>query len=190
MSQTKSVTALFRRFPVATFCAVFWVALMAGLLLRAGLLTDARALLTEKEVAAQRSEASVRNGAGLPRHLEALKSGLAKLEAKLIRPDNVGPNQQYFYEHESAASVKISILRALGLPKMKGKAPLFLPFAYNVVVEGRFPQVVDFLRALECGEHHYRLVSLTLQRSSIDQSAAAKVDNVVLNINLELLASS
>ncbi|MBK8477955.1 MAG: hypothetical protein IPL39_17120 [Opitutaceae bacterium] len=164
--------------------------LLAGLLLRIGLLDEARALLAEKEIAGNRSETIVRNGSGLARQLEALKSAMEKLEAKLIRSDNVGKNQQYFYEHETAAGVKISVLRAQGLPKTKGKVlPLFPPVAYNVVVEGAFPQLVTFLSGLEQGEHHYRLVSFTLQRAGVEQPGA-KGGKVILNINLELLASS
>ena len=201
MAQPKSGTALYRRYPLATIFGALWVALLAGLFLRFGALDEARASLARQEAEGKRIEKNVLNGTGLDKHLSALTVGLAKLEAKLIRPDDVGTNQQYFYELVSATGVSLENLRPLGVTQAQGKAPAatkgkapvagFQPFGYAVVVEGSFAQVLAFVRALETGARHYRLVDYGLQRKTQDSGAGASPEGkVVLNLNLELLASS
>ena len=189
ISQQSSVAGVFRRYPVASACVVLWGALLIGLFFRFGALDEGRALLEQKETEGKRIERNVLNGAGLDKQVAALKASLERLESKLIKPDDVGPNQQYFYELEGATGVKLSTLRSTGVPKSKGTSALFRPVGYNVVVEGRFPQVLAFVQALEIGGRHYRLVDYTIQRTGLELVPEGKVGNVVLNLNLELLAS-
>jgi hypothetical protein len=201
MAQLKSGTALYRRFPLATIFVVLWVALLAGLFFRFGALDEARASLAQQEAEGKRIEKNVLNGTGLDKQVAALTAGLSKLEAKLIRPDDVGTNQQYFYELVSATGVRLANLRPLGVAQgmaqgvaqAKSKAPAanYLPFGYGVVVDGSFAQVLAFVRALETGARHYRLVDYGLQRQTQDPGAGtSNGGKVVLNLNLELLASS
>ncbi len=189
MASTFSVSGFCRRFPLATFCAAVWLILLAVVGYRFGLLAESQALLAEKEAEGKRLERNVANAVGLDRQTVALKSGLAALEARVIRIDNVGPNQQYFYDLEAASGVKVTILRQVAGTKSKVKSVLFRPAGYNVVAEGRYDQVMDFVRALETGTRHYRLADYTLQRGSQDSSADGTGGRVVLNLNLELLAS-
>ena len=194
MAQPNSVTVLVRRFPLATICAALWILLLVGLFLRFGGLDVAKAELSRQEAEGTRIEKNVLNGTNLDKHVAALAAGLSKLEAQLIRPDDVGTNQQYFYELVSATGVKLSNLRPVGIAQAKGKvkaaSTTYQPFGYKVVVEGGFAQIVVFLQAIESGARHYRLVDYTVQRLAVDQAAEAKGNKVVLNLNLELLASS
>lgn len=190
MSRPQSVKGPFKRYPFASICVAIFVVLLVGLFFRNGTLSEAKAALAEKESAGERSEKNVRNGAGLGKQLEILQSSMAKLEAKLIRVGDVGPNQQYFYELETAAGVKLSVLRTLGAVKTKRKGAVYQPVGYNVVVEGRFPQVLDFLHGLERGGRNYRFVDLKLNRIGQEQPTGEKGASVVLTLNLELLASS
>lgn len=193
MEPLKSGPALYRRFPLATIFVVLWVALLAGLFFRFGALDEARASLAQREAEGKRIEKNVLNGTGLDKQVAALTAGLSKLEAKLIRPDDVGTNQQYFYELVSASGVSLASLRPMGVGQAKSKAPAanYLPFSYGVEVEGSFAQVLAFVRALETGARHYRLVDYGLQRQSQDPGAGtSNGGKVVLNLNLELLASS
>jgi hypothetical protein len=201
MAQKKFDVALYRRYPLATIFGALWVALLAGLFLRFGALDEARASLARQEAEGKRIEKNVLNGTGLDKQVTALTAGLAKLEAQLIRPDDVGTNQQYFYELVSATGVSLENLRPLGVPQTQGKTPAaakgsgpaagYLPFGYAVVVEGSFAQVLAFVRALEIGTRHYRLVDYGLQRKTQEPGAGpSSGGRVVLNLNLELLASS
>ena len=194
MARPKSVSALVRRFPLATGCAVLWVLLLVGLFIRFGALGEAKAEFTRQETEGTRIKRDVLHGTNLDKHVAALAAGLSKLEAQLIRPDDVGTNQQYFYQLESATGVKLSVLRPQGVskskPKDKALSNSYHPFAYNLVVEGEFHRIRAFLQALETGVRHYRLVDYTVQRAAEDQSDPTKAGRVVLNLNLELLASS
>lgn len=190
MSQPQSIVGHIRRFPLATIGVVLLLGLLVGLFLRWDDLGEAKTILAEKQAISKRNDLNVRNGVGLAKHLEALKSGVTALESKLIRVDDIGTNQQYFYAQEVAAGVKLSVLRVVGVSRGQEKGALYQRVAYNVVVEGRFPQILAFLQGLELGEKHYRMVSFTLQRGGSGQVSGGAAPSVTLNLNLELLASS
>jgi hypothetical protein len=190
MANQSSVTGFFRRYPLATISSGVWLVLLAIVGYRFGELGAAKELLSQKEAEGLRLEANARNAAGLDQQLELLNTRLRKLESKLIRTVDVGPNQQYFYDLEAVTGVKLSILRLAGAAKTKGTGGVFKSVGYNVGVEGRFPQVVAFLEALERGAHHYRLGDFALQRDSQAQAGGAAGGRVFINLNLELLASS
>lgn len=194
MASFQAVSGVSRRFPLATICVALSVALLIGLFFRSDALGEANSSLTQQEAEGKRIEKNLLNGASLERDMASLSAGLAKLEAKLIRSDDVGTNQQYFYELVSITGVKLSVLRPLGLArtKIKGKAPTsnYQPFGYSVVVEGSFAQTLAFLQTLEAGGRHFRLVDYSMQRGAQGQDPGAKSGSVVLNLNLELLASS
>ena len=190
MATQPSVNGLFQRYPLATISVGVWVLLMAVVGYRFGALGEAKELLAQKEVEGKRIETNVRNAAGLDKQLETLNAGLLKLESKLIRTVDVGPNQQYFYDLESSTGVKISVLRLSGTAKARGAGGVFKPVGYTVGVEGRFSQVVAFLQVLERGAHHYRLVDFVVQRAGQEQPGETIGGRVFMNLNLELLASS
>jgi hypothetical protein len=194
MASFHAVSGVARRYPLATICVALSGSLLIGLFFRFDALGEASASLTQQEAEGKRIEKNLLNAASLERDMASLAAGLAKLEAKLIRADDVGTNQQYFYELVSTTGVKLSVLRPQGLAKskIKGKvsATNYQPFGYNVVVEGSFSQAVAFLQTLEAGGRHFRLVDYTMQRATQGQDTGANIGNVVLNLNLELLASS
>jgi len=190
MATQPTVPGFFRRYPLATISAGVWVVLLALVGYRFGALGEAKELLAQKETEGTRLEANVRNAAGLDKQVDLLNAALLKLESKLIRTVDVGPNQQYFYDLEAVTGVKISILRLAGATKAKTTGGVFKPVGYNVGVEGRYPQVVAFLQALERGAHHYRLGDFAVQRDSQAQADETAGGRVFINLNLELLASS
>ena len=184
-----SLPPIFRRYPIASSCGALWLLLLAALFVRSGTLDDAKVALGEKETEGNRIEKNVQNGVGMDKQLEALSAGLSKLEARLINAGDVGPNKQYFYDLEATSGVKISALRSSGAAKSKVAGSAYRAIGYEVMVEGRFAQVTAFLQALEAGVHHCRLVNFNVQRTG-QESTGGKGGNVVLNLNLELLASS
>jgi hypothetical protein len=188
-----SLPPLLQRFPIASGCVGLGLLLLVGLYVRSSTLDEAKAALGEKDAECVKIEKNVQNAVGIDKQVETLSAGLAKLEAKLIRAGDVGPNKQYFYDFEATSGVKLTP-RPLekSSSKIKGavKSSAFQPSGYNLVVEGRFPQIIAFLEALERGTHHYRLVDFAVQRPGQEQSTEGSAAKVVLNINLELLASS
>lgn len=188
MTTIQSVGKALRRRPFATACCAIACVLLLVLALRFSAVDTARAELARVESEGGQIEKNVRNAANIEDHLSHVKEGVAKFDARLITVDDVSGNQEYFYRLESVTGVRLSILRPLGVPKSLDKNASYRPAGFNVVVEGDYAQVISFLRALEKGTHPYRVTDFTLQRASQQQETSAIVP-IVLNLNLELLAS-
>ena len=193
MSKAPTKTNLLRRYPLALACAGLALVLAAVYFLRSGTLADERTKLEQLESDGKTIERNVRNSAALEEHLATLKAGLAGLESKLTRVDDVSANQEYFYGLESASGVRMSVLRPLGAPKTVAAGQNYQPAGFSVVVEGEYPQLIAFLHALETGSRLYRLVDFNVQRASAavvaEASASGPAQKEVLTINLQLLAA-
>jgi hypothetical protein len=188
MTTIQSVGKVLRRRPFATACCAIACLLLLGVVFRFGAIDTARTELARVEAEGGQIEKNVRNAANIEEHLSQVKKGVVEFEARLITVDDVSGNQEYFYRLESATGVRLSNPRPLGVPKSLDKNASYRPAGFNVVVEGDYAQVITFLRALEKGTHPYRVTDFTLQRASQQQESSAIVP-IVLNLNLELLAS-
>lgn len=193
MSKAPTKANLLRRYPLALACAGLALVMVAVYFLRNGTLAEERTKLEQLEADGKKIERNVRNSAALEEHLAALKAGVAGLEEKLTRIDDVSGNQEYFYGLEAASGVRMSVLRPLGAPKGAAAGQNYQPASFSVVVEGDYPQLIAFLHALETGSRLYRLVDFNVQRASAavvaEASASGPAQKEVLTINLQLLAA-
>ena len=192
MSKAPTKANLLRRYPLALACGGLALVLAAVYFLRSGTLGEERTKLEQLETDGKKIERNVRNSAALEEHLAALKAGVAGLEEKLTRLDDVSGNQEYFYGLESASGVRMSVLRPLGAPKTAAAGQNYQPAGFSVVVEGEYAQLIAFLHALETGSRLYRLVDFSVQRASagvVVEDAAGSAQKEALTINLQLLAA-
>jgi Tfp pilus assembly protein PilO len=187
MSKEQPSPNFLRRYPLALASVGVAFVLIAVVLVRGSGLTEARDQLELKQTEAQKAERNQRNAAGIEQHLDALNANVARLESMLVGVDDVSGNQGYFYRLESSTGVRVSVLRPTGVVKDYARGGVYQAAGFSVVVQGSYPQVVAFLRALENGGRLYRLIDFTLQRSS-EQKASASTPEVALNLNLLLLA--
>ncbi len=193
MSKAQSAAVLLlQRYPLACVCTAISICLVAGIVFRAGALSEAQATALDQEAEGKRIGRNIRNASGLEDQLKAIHDGVARLESMLIKVDDVSGNQEFFYRLESAAGVSVIILRPAAALKNPTQGSFYQAAGFNVVVEGGYSQVIAFLRALERGPKLHQLTDFTLQRSSTEKSeagAASAAPKVVLNLNLQLLAS-
>lgn len=188
MSKEQPAQNVFRRYPTAMACAAVALVLLGGVCIRFSALGEARAELEQNETEDQKTERNLVNSVSLEQHVEEVEHEVSRIESMLIGIDDVSGNQGYFYRMESSTGVRVSVLRPSGPAKDTPKGAAYQPAGFNVVVQGRLPHVVAFLRAMENGERLYRLVDFSLQRAS-DQSAVGPGHaEVALNLNLQLLA--
>lgn len=188
MTKNQTAGSLLRNYPFAAVCAGVVIFLSIALVFRWGAMDGARSELDRQESEGSQIEKNVANAVGLEEHLGLVKDGVSKLESKLITVDDVSGNQEYFYRLEATSGVRLSILRPLGVAKTVQANATYRPAGFNVVVEGEYTQIIAFLRAVETGAHLYRLVDFSLQRAS-QQAESSSSTPVVLNVNLQLLAS-
>jgi hypothetical protein len=181
------LVALCKKHPISSGCAALSLLLAAAAYLRQDEVPGAEAELSLKSADGDRVAINNKNAAQLREQSEALSAAQREIEARLVRPRNLGTNTQYFYKIEAETGVKILDLRQTSgtnsgnTAKVAAKAS-YLPVGFSVSVQGNLNQVLDFLRQLEGGMHYARVLS-----ASFSGNAATRNATLTLGLNLELL---
>lgn len=115
--------------------------------------------------------------------LAELRTLVEGVEQRLIRPSELALNLQYFYRLESDTGTLLVDLRPGNLPaRATGpNAPAYIQVPFTVGVQGRFEQLVLFLRKLERGPHFIRVTSINLAPV---QPANPEVLNMTLTLQI------
>lgn len=182
------------RHAFATICCTLTIALGVAYFARMDLLDQARTETELRQKEAENIKRNLRYAAGLKEQLADLKVLLAIVDARLVRPEDLASNLQYFYRLESETGVKILLLRQL--TGTTGTAPTpsssktgYRPVPYSVIVESSFPQVMAFLTKLERGPHFNRSLTFTAQRGATSSPEGIQSGTVVVNLSVELLGT-
>lgn len=165
-----------KRNPIPVGAGLLSLALAATIFLRSDLVPEANATLDAKSTEARRYDLNLTNSTQLKEHYEAMAGATKEIESRLIRPSQLGINQQYFYRLESEYGVKLSELRQDSRTQSQGS---FIAVPFALTVQGDFPAVVGFVQGLENGAHYCRVLSASC--------TADRTGPVTLVLNLELL---
>jgi Tfp pilus assembly protein PilO len=188
-NKTEKKGNLLRQYPFASACAGVGLLLAVGLGVRFGALSDVQAELDRVSTEGKRVESNVRNSTDLEEQVQTIKADVARIEALLRKVDDVSSNQEFFYRLESSTGVRLTVLRPLGAAKADANTVAYQRAGFNIVAEGSYVQLVGFLRALENSPSLFRLTDFSMQRSSASAASVDAGSTLVLNLNLQLLAS-
>jgi hypothetical protein len=177
--------------PVAVVCALLCVGLAVAIYFRKDALSEANDILAQKKAEGEHLSDNVTNASKLDEQFEAMTRATQAIEARLVHADQskLATNKQYFYKIEEETQTKLTGLNQSGVAtstKNAGKTN-YAGVAYNISVEGTYPQLLDFLRRVENGEHFSRVLSLTLTHSGDSESTPDSAGSLSLSLNLELL---
>lgn len=119
--------------------------------------------------------------------LAELQSIIADIDKRLIRPSELALNLQYFYQLEAETGTLLVDLRPLNLPPVVTgpNAPAYIHVPFSVGVQGRFEQLVKFLRMLERGPHFVRITGVNLAPTH-----AINAEVLTMMLTLQLLGKS
>jgi hypothetical protein len=176
--------------PVALGCALLCAALAVAIYLGRDALAKATDDLAQKKSEGEHFRENVTNAGKLDEQFESITRATQAIEARLVHADQLAINLQYFYKLESETQTKLTDLRQTGVTtstKNTGKTN-YVGVAYSIGVQGTYPQLLDFMRRVENGEHFSRVLGLTLSRAGGGETATPGNTGVLsLNLNLELL---
>lgn len=181
-----------KRHAFAAVCCALAIAMAVTYFIRVDLLEQARAETELLQKEAENMKRNLRNATGLKEHLADLNVLLSVVDARLVRPEDLASNLQYFYRLESETGAKILLLRQLtgtGAEAAATTKVLYRPIPYSLIVEGSFPQVMAFLTRLERGAHFNRTRVFTAQRGAVDSGQGIRSGTVVVNLNIELMGT-
>ena len=192
MPALRQLLRFLKRHAFAAVCCVLTIGTVAAYFARMDLLDQARTEAGQLQKEAENMKRNLRNASGLKEQLADLQVLLSIVDARLVRPDDLASNLQYFYRLESETGAKILQLR-----QMTGSAPAgakssktaYRPVPYSVIIEGSFPQVMLFLTRLERGPHFNHTQVFTAQRGSTDSPEGIRSGTVVVNLTIELLGT-
>lgn len=172
--------------PISVACGALALTLGVGIYLRSSRVPESEALLDEKASLGERIDANLKNGVQLAEQYSAIATSRKEIEARLIHPDELAKNLQFFYKLEADTGTKLVDLRQNNLSGKPGKAKMFYtPVGYAVIVRGEYSRVLDLLRRLESGQRFCRIntINVTVGGSSDKERGG----DLTLNISLELL---
>ncbi|MDB6167996.1 MAG: hypothetical protein JWM88_860 [Verrucomicrobia bacterium] len=186
MITNEKVTTFVKGNPVSVACGVLALILIAGSYFRAGKLPEAERGLDEKSTLGRRIDTNIKNGAQLPEQLATITTAREEIETRLVRPDELAKNQQYFYKLETDTGVKLVGLRqnSLAAPKAGAAKANYVPVGYEVVVRGDYAKLLDFIRRVENGPRFCRITIATI---NVVGGSRDRPNDLTVTLGLDLL---
>jgi hypothetical protein len=185
----KKLPSFLKKQPIALGCALLCAGLAVAIYLRRDEIAEANDLLAQKKMDGEHFRANVTNASKLEEQFEAMTHANQAIETRLVHADQLAINLQYFYKIESETQTKLIDLRQTGAAT-SGKNPKngsYVGVGYSIAVQGTYPQLLDFLRRVENGEHFSRVLGLTLSPASSGEDSPTNGESLSLNLTLELL---
>ena len=187
MISNEQMTTFVKTHPLSVGSAVLAVVLAGLIYFRGDNIPASEKLLDEKSTLGQRIDANIKFGVGLPEQLNSVIASRTEIEARLVHPDELAKNQQFFYKLEADTSVKLVDLRQnpmAGKPVPKAKNS-YIPVGYSIAVRGSYAHLLDFLRRLENGQRFCRVTTATINMGGA--SDADRNTELTISLSLELL---
>jgi type II secretory pathway pseudopilin PulG len=178
--------AFSKKSPVVVICGVLGVALLGAWFYFKDDIDEQTELLAQRTELADRYALNVKNSAQLKQQYDALVAANKAIDARIIRASQLGANAQYFYTLETQTGVKLVSDPRQTTPATVGKPAKgsFVPVGFSISVQGTLSQLLDFLRALESGEHYCRVLT-----ASFGVNASKRSGPLTLSLTVELLGT-
>jgi hypothetical protein len=175
--------------PVSVACGALSLALALGIYFRNDMVPESETLLDQQASLGERINANILNGAELADQFASISASRQQIEARLIHPDELAKNLQFFYKLEADTGTKLIDLRQNQLPAGKpgagGSKSPYIGVGYAVAVRGEYTRLLDFLRRLESGQRFCRIMTANITMSGSTEKDRG--NELTLNLGLELL---
>ena len=186
----QQLVAFIKAQPIGFGCGALALILGLGIYFRGDNIPEAERVLDEKATLGERYDVNLKYGVQLSDQLASIAAARQQIEARLVHPDELAKNLQYFYKLEADTGIKLVEIRQNQLPSQKGPAKpgpkmTYLSVGYSAAVRGDYPHLLDFLRRLEKGSRFCRVVSANINLAGTSDKDRAT--DLTLNLGLELL---
>ena len=91
------VIATLKANPISVACGALALTLAVGIYLRSSRVPESEALLEQKVTQGERIDANLKNGVQLADQFAAISAARKEIESRLIHPDELAKNLQFFY---------------------------------------------------------------------------------------------
>ncbi len=183
----EKIVAMLKANPVGVACGAVSLALAVGIFLRSDRVPAREAALDQKASQGERIDANLKNGVQLREQLAAISVSRAQIESRMVHPDELAQNLQFFYKLEAETGTKLVDLgqNSLGTNKSFARGKNYIYVGYRLSVRGDYARLMDFLRRLESNQRFCRVLTATLGvTGATDKDRAGEM---TINLGLELL---
>lgn len=177
----EELIAFIKKNPIGIGCGVLSIALLGGWYYRMDDVPAAETEVQEKSDEAQRLETNVSYSSQLKEQYDAIMAAGKEIDVRIVRANELGKNNQYFYKLESDTGVKLDLRQAPFNPRKEAKPVAYVPIGFSVTAIGNLNQLMAFLRHLEGGTHYCRILGATLS------TQGERGGNMTLSLSIELL---
>lgn len=181
---TEQLVAFIKKNPISTGCALLSVILGLLLYLTSDSVPEAKTQLADLTTQEEKLTANIEYSARLPEQYAALVDANKAIAGRMVKPNQLALNLQYFYKLESDTGLKLTEVHQNPPPPAKGPKPTYLPVGFGLAVDGDYSQVIDILRRLENGPHFCRIDAVTVTSSRSEQNLTTSL-HASLGIDLE-----
>lgn len=187
-----------KKYPLGTAAAAVLIVMLGVLFMRRSAMADMKATLERNTDESQRHLANISNSSQLAEHLQALENANQVIAGRLVDPQNLAINLEYFYKLERETGVKLLDTRPASAASAIGRGAAtikggYKPVQYAVSLQGSYTRVLTFLRRLEQGNYYCRVVTANCNPAQEDTSAAnadKKAAEVILSLTVEILGKA
>lgn len=134
--------------------------------------------------------AAIAGQARLSAAIQSATGAVAHLDANVAVENDLAANLAYFYQFETGTGVRLVSVNQLSSPPLvAGNRYSALPFTLQLT--GSYPQVLNYLRALEHGPRVSRIRSFNLSRegATLDAQPGKPIPEILsIDLTIELLS--
>jgi hypothetical protein len=192
MNQLNAIKSIFSKYPVASGTVCLLCVLAVAFILRHGKASDLQATLASKTDEARRQSLNIARHAQLDEQLTTLEEANREIGSRLVNPQDLATNLQYFYKLEAETGVKLLDTHPAG--SNSGKQQPFKAgyrtVQYGMTLEGSFNQVLVFLRRLEQGTIYCRIISAECAAKQEEPTEKKDQGTVNLSLTIEILGKA
>ncbi len=187
MSPQAALPRFVRSYPLALACALASLVCIVAAVYRHGRIGEIQEGMQEQQDKLEQISRNSRYSLSLADDLAHLDAYSARIAASIVEPDAKASNLAYIYELGSRRNVTVRRADQKDLPKApaddkKGPKPEFenyVPFSFELGVEGAFPDLVRFLDALGRDRFLIRYDSLSVKQGDILSGRVESADIVI-----------
>lgn len=190
-----SIKATIKKYPVGTAAIAVTVLMLAALFVRHSSLTELRDGVAEKAEESDKLTHNISYASQLDEQLRELQDSNRLIAGRLVNPQDLAINLQYFYKLEAETGVKLLDTRPVSAGAGAKITPTkggYIPVQYAVSLQGGYAKVLSFLRRLEQGSIYCRVVTANCTRTQSEQSGSQDKtsDEIVLSLTVEILGKA
>lgn len=180
-----AIGKIIREYPLLLVCGVLVILFGVLVIIRGPKVNEQEKQLEELETEWGRMQTNQERSRELEEHVALLEEQLDKLEGRLLDPEEVAQNHEFFYRLEEGTGVSLRDFQQAGPTsgeelEMEGTGMKhFRVLRYALTATGPFARILHFLEALEGSGPVVRIEGMQLRRA--EEATSAEMTTVQFN---------